>query len=57
MSIPLQDLERLMPRNGGHLHIVQALLKEPGSRLMAKIMETQALNARAPTDVLEGVGD
>ena len=44
MRIPLQHLQGLVPRDGGHLHRVQPLLKQPGGRLMPQIMEGQALN-------------
>ena len=45
MSIPLEHLEGLVSRNGRDLHGVQSLLKEPRGRLMAQIMEGQALDA------------
>ena len=39
--------------NGAHLHRIQALLKEPGGRLMPQTTKGQALDAGRPTDPLK----
>ena len=39
MGVPFQHLQRLVSRNGRHLHGVQALLEEPAGRLVPEVVE------------------
>ena len=60
MRVPPEHLQGLVARNRRDLHRIQAILKEPGGRLMPQVVEGQASMSRGfpapPQALLKGMG-
>ena len=44
MRIPPQHAQVLVPGDARHLHYVETLLEQPGGRLVAQVVEAEALD-------------
>lgn len=54
MRVALKHFELAMSRDGADLCDVETLLKEPGDRLMAQIVEMEVGHARSDAEMLKG---